>query len=201
MFTNKEGKQMKLIKWILSLFKSAPKTEPKPVVDESVADEQNDTLLKGVVFYKPGSLSYIEEGLKLVGNKEIPGSKDNPVYTQIYIDVAGKSMHDEVANCQYFVQAMLKRGGYKWKNTGWAADLDSGKLPVKMKDLKDIAIGDVCTKLSTVANSKRHVFFIIGIDYVKKQVLVLEANASNSIKNTNWYPFDILRACGTPIKA
>jgi len=30
--------------------------------------------------------------------------------------------------------------------------------------------------------------------------LVLEANASNSIKNTNWYPFDILRSCGTPIK-
>lgn len=196
-----------MIKWLLQLLKdifgSTPKTEPMPSMDEQKSDSISSSLpiYKGIDLYIAGSLSYVEEGLKLVGNSEIPGQKDNPVYTQIYIDVSGQAMHDEVANCMYFVQAILKRGGYKWINTGWAADAqDKTQGWLIKKDLKDITVGDVATKLSMVANSKRHVFVVVGVDHDKKQVLALEANSGNAIKNTNWYPFDILRSCGTPIK-
>ncbi len=189
---------------ILNAFRSAPRVEPKPTIDEPESDEidQKPKLQNGgVIYYVSGSLAYIEEGLKLVGNKEFPGSKSNPVYDQIYIDVSGKKMSDEVANCMYFIQAMLKRAGYCWINTGWAADARKKfKGWLINKDLKDIAVGDVVTKHSTVASSEHHVFFVLCVDFLNKRVLALEANASNSIKSTNWYPFDILRSCGTPIK-
>lgn len=196
------------MKWLraIAAYFTKTKTDKPPMVDENQSPPDvnaNEPVKPSTIeYYVKGSLKYIEEGLKLVGNKEVAGSKDNPVYTQIYIDVSGKAMHDEVANCMYFVQAMLKRGGYKWINTGWAADAEKKfKGWLINKDLINVAVGDVVTKLSTVANSNRHVFFVIAVDRRNKRVLVLEANSGNMIKDTNWYPFDILRSCGTPIKA
>lgn len=190
----------KIIKWILELFKSSPKIETTKEPDQEESPEGSPKI--GVDKYIPGTLAYMDAGLKLVGNKEISGKdKNNPVIVQFFVDVVGKKYPDETAHCMAFVQAMLKRTGFKWLATLWAKDADDKwKSWLIKKDLSKIAVGDVATKFSTAANSGRHVFFVLAVDHSAKKVLVLESNASNMVKNTNWYPFDILRFCGTPIK-
>lgn len=189
---------------ILNALKSTPKVDevkepdqvdsPVELTKPAPSKAQSDTYLKG-------TLPYMDYLLSRVGNKEIPGSKNNPVIVQFFIDVVGKAYPDETAHCMAAVQASLKNTGYKWLATLWAADADNKwKSWLTKKDISKVSVGDVATKLSTVANSKRHVFFVLAVDRDKKQVLALESNASNMVKNTNWYAFDILRFCGTPIK-
>lgn len=192
----------KWLKAIIAYF-TKTKTEKQPKVDEGDTTQQPPGGHDGNYDNHPmGQFPYMDYLNARVGNKEVPGSKHNPVIVQFFIDVTGKAYSDETAHCMAAVQASLKNTGYKWLKTLWAADADNKwKTWLVKKDLADVAVGDVATKLSTVANSKRHVFFVAEVDHKNKRVRALESNASNMVKNTNWYPFDILRFVGTPIKA
>lgn len=179
-----------------------PKIETGKELDQETQPIQTYPTKTGIDRYVKGSLPYMDYLLARVGNKEIPGKdKNNPVIVQFFIDVVGKAYPDETASCMAAVQAALKNKDYKWFKTLWAADADNKwQSWLIKKDLSEIAVGDVATKFSTVANSKRHVFFVLAVDHTLKRVLALESNASDMVKDTNWYPFDILRFCGTPIK-
>lgn len=187
---------MKLIKWILRFFKKTNEpVEQKPINQKEPIKES-----EYLIYYK-GGLAYMDYLQERVGNKEVSGSKDNPVIVQFFVDVVGKFYHDETAHCMAAVQASLKNTGFLWIKSLWAKDAeDKANKFCTRKDLSQIAPGDVATKYSSVANSKRHVFFVKAVDFKNGRVLALESNAQNAIKCTNWYDFKDLRFCGTPIK-
>lgn len=164
------------IKLIMSLFSSTnTKAEVKPPANLPVHEDESSNT--GIVEYVRGSLPWIEEGLKLLGEKEIAGSsKTNKKISQLFFDVVGKWLDDGTAWCMGFIMACCKRAGMKFLKTLWAADLKKYNNPCELK------VGAMASRYSSVANSKRHVFFIFRINWIKKTVTVLEGNGANSCR-------------------
>lgn len=118
---------------------------------------------------------WISEARKGLGQKEVYGNLDNQYIVELYEDVVGVKYHDETAWCMAFVMAILKRTGYKYLKSLWAADAENYGVAC---DLKPYCIA---TKFSKAANSKRHVFFVLSVNEKKGTVTALGGNQKNMV--------------------
>lgn len=130
---------------------------------------------------------WLEAGIKLIGTKEAPGAKDNPVIIDWAKDLGGNIAtaytHDEIPFCALFVGYCLLQAGIKGTGTLWALDY-AGKWPSIR--LSGPAVG-------AVAPMKRsgggHVVFIVGKDQ-HGNFMCLGSNQSDT---TSIIPFPVSR--------
>lgn len=59
---------------------------------------------------------WLDEAIKEIGTKEIPGPHSNPTVMEYYYEVIGKKFADSVPWCAAFAGAMLMRSG--WRSSG-----------------------------------------------------------------------------------
>lgn len=145
-----------------------------------------------------GEPDYVQSARADLGQAEIPGSKSNPYYNNLFKNVLGKDYGDETASCMAFVMNHLKKNGYQYLKTAWAADMD--KVPGIKGNPQDPQLYQIATKISTVANSKRHAFFIVGVDKKAGTIQALGSNQGDTVKIVTFKISD-LRTVITPIKA
>lgn len=141
---------------------------------------------------------YVQSARADLGQAEIPGSKSNPYYNDLFKYVLGKDYGDETASCMAFVMNHLKKNGYQYLKTAWAADMD--KVPGVKGNPADPKLYQIATKISTVANSKRHAFIIVGVDKKAGTIQALGSNQGDKVCIVTFKISD-LRTVITPIKA
>lgn len=134
------------------------------------------------------------EAEKERNQSEVSGSKDNPRIVAWYKEVVGKVYHDETANCMAFIMCMLKRAGYKYKETLWAADLRKVGKPCELK------VGALVGKKSKVANSGIHATICEAIDEKNGVFYGFGANQGNKTQ-TSKFPIKDVAFCVWPEKA
>ena len=134
------------------------------------------------------------EALKYKGTKEVSGKNDNPVIVSWYKDVVGKVYHDETANCMAFMMAVLKRSGYQFEKTLWAADIKKVGTACSLK------VGCMVGKKSTAAASGVHVTFCKSINLKNGTFEGFGANQGNETKSSTFLISDVLYT-RWPVKA
>ena len=119
-----------------------------------------------------------------LGQKEIPGKKNNPVIVEMYKSVMGYVMDDEVPWCAALTGHCLKKAGMQsMKSLAARSYLKCGK-PVRTPEIGDIVIFWRGKK----SGWKGHVAFYAGKSDDGK-ILVLGGNQSNTV-SYKWYPID-----------
>lgn len=105
---------------------------------------------------------WLEAGIKLIGTKETPGSKDNKVIIDWAKEeggvIADTYTHDSIPWCALGMNHILTKVGLKGTETLWALDF-AGKWP--SIQLKGPAVGSIAPMLR---NGGGHVICIVGKD-------------------------------------
>lgn len=185
----------KFIAFIISLFSG----KSKPIINDQPAGATSDnpnpapsTPVEG-----GGEPDYIRSARGDLGQAEIPGSKSNPYYNDLFKYVLGKDYGDDTSSCMAYVMKHLKKNGYEYLPTAWAADMP--KVPCIAGDPKNPQLYQMAIKFSSAANSKRHAFFIVGVNKAKGTVDALGANQGDTVCIKTFSISD-LKFVGFPIK-
>lgn len=129
-----------------------------------------------------------------LGEHEVLGSKDNPFIMSLYPDGNYPQQHDEVPWCACFVNAALKRNGYKGSNSAAAKSFDKYGTACEPK------YGAIITLRH--ANGGRHVtFFSHWVNEAAGLAACLGGNQANSVKVSTYNFKKELVASRWPVKS
>lgn len=122
--------------------------------------------------------AWLDIGLKLIGTKEVPGSKDNQVIIDWAKaeggDIAKEYTHDSIPWCALFANHLLTAAGLPGTETLWALDF-AGRWPAVK--LSGPAVGAFAPM---VRNGGGHIMIIVGKDQ-NGNVMGLGGNQSDAV--------------------
>lgn len=121
---------------------------------------------------------WLQAGMKYIGLKETPGSRDNPIIIDWAKDEGGSIedsyTHDSIPWCALFANMTLTKAGLKGTETLWALDF-AGKWPsVK---LPGVAVGAFAPMLR---DGGGHIGIVVGKDQ-HGNIMLLGGNQSDAV--------------------
>lgn len=121
---------------------------------------------------------WLQAGMRLIGTKETPGSKDNRTIIDWAKEeggaIAKAYTHDSIPWCALFANVCLTRAGLKGTETLWALDF-AGKWPSVR--LPDMAVGAFAPMLR---DGGGHIMIVVGRDQ-HGNVMGLGGNQSDAV--------------------
>lgn len=122
-------------------------------------------------------MKHLTEALKMYGQKEIVGTKDNPEITMLFDELGfnGDSLKDETSWCAVFINCILKRA-----DKPYLRKLNARSLLLLGKDVKCPQVGDIVVFWRESKSSwKGHVGIYISED--ETSINVLGGNQGNKV--------------------
>jgi uncharacterized protein (TIGR02594 family) len=127
----------------------------------------------------PGAPTPYELALRHIGQKEIPGSKDNPLIVTWLRKLGSWINHDETPWCAAFVNAMAREAGFEQTGKLNARSFLEVGQPVRLTEAKR---GDVVIFWRNSPDSwEGHVGFLESYDATTGKLRILGGNQSDSV--------------------
>lgn len=130
---------------------------------------------------------WLEAGIRLIGTKEVAGSRDNPTIIQWAKDEGGDISHDythdSIPWCALFMNHILTRVGLKGTETLWALDFNADYMKKRVGHgwpavkLGGPAVGAIAPM---VRNGGGHVICVVGRDQ-HGNIMGLGGNQSDAV--------------------
>lgn len=151
---------------------------------DGIVGPKTGAAIDAAMYAPPGAVAvpdrplWLEAGLKLLGIKEAPGTKNNPVIIDWAKDeggaVAKSYTQDSIPWCALFANHCLTKAGLKGTETLWALDF-AGKWPAVK--LAGPAVGAFAPMLR---NGGGHIMIVVGRDQ-HGNIMGLGGNQSDAV--------------------
>ena len=147
-------------------------------IDQAVIQKKGGAVMRPEVEAAIERPLWLEAGMKFIGLKEAPGSKDNKIIIDWAKDEGGAIeatyTHDSIPWCALFANMTLTKAGLKGTETLWALDF-AGKWP-SIK-LAGAAVGAFAPMLR---DGGGHIGIVVGKDQ-HGNVMLLGGNQSDAV--------------------